>query len=291
MSDVDRPFNMKNLGEAAVVLNELHGKLVGFRILLQPPLDILSKLLNPSPASGSYWANELARIRFDLTETMAHLLELSGHEKVNYYDSNDIVCVKKEYEREITSVLEWSSINSELMGRKSQWKEITCKWHRRLSSQQSRAKSFNRSLWDQFKDVHDSVGSSQYESQNCSRWSGDEGRIKNIFAQKFCDGSPFRRFSSDENERNDRKFYFTLLKRFVSNDNSSDQTKTLESWGTDVRALRNLKRKNVEVDARASKGRKLRYSFHPMLRNFMFPSDISEARKVMDDLLVSSLFQ
>lgn len=58
----------------------------------------------------------------------------------------------------------------------------------------------------------------------------------------------------------------------------------------DLAALRKYRRSKVEVDRRASKGRKLRFVSHAKLQNFMFPVQQPEAP--MDaDRLFKSLFQ
>ena len=277
MSDVGKRFDMKKLGEVAVILNELYGKLVGFRISLERPMDIVRKFCVPTPAGRANCENDLASIRLDLAEVIPHILELAGNDKRNY-DNGDGANMQKEYE--VIQDHEWSRINSELMSQKSQWKKIICKWQGRLRSQHSQAKSFNRSLWDQFEDVHN-VSSGHHDSVSYSRCSGDRGSTENTKTRKFC----------DENEYYDRKFYLMLLKKFISNDSNNNQIKASESWGTDMQAFRKSKRKNADVDTRASKGRRLRYSSHPTLRNFMFPSDMSEAREIMDDRLINSLFQ
>ena len=50
------------------------------------------------------------------------------------------------------------------------------------------------------------------------------------------------------------------------------------------------RRNQVEVDRRASKGRKTRYVVHKKLQNFMFPHEAPDATLDVDRLLLS-LFQ
>ena len=67
--------------------------------------------------------------------------------------------------------------------------------------------------------------------------------------------------------------------------------KHMEEALKDLQELQKSKRKNADVDTKASKGRKIRYNVHPKLQNFMFPSNTSKRRDTMDEQLLKSLFQ
>jgi len=93
----------------------------------------------------------------------------------------------------------------------------------------------------------------------------------------------------DEEVYDDRPFYAMLLKTFITSSakfegsgvgiNSSgadarqqqQQDLTLTMRAADLEALRRYKRKKLNVERKASKGRKIRYTVHDKLQNFMFP--------------------
>lgn len=87
----------------------------------------------------------------------------------------------------------------------------------------------------------------------------------------------------------DRGFYSVLLKNFITN-SSGIATEQSNLRKEDIEALRKYRQSRVHVDRKASKGRKLRYTVHAKLQNFMFP--VPPAASDMDiDRLLSSLFQ
>ena len=83
----------------------------------------------------------------------------------------------------------------------------------------------------------------------------------------------------------DRQFYSLLLKSFITAKNAGAGLKP-----DDLAQLRKYRRKQQEVDRRASKGRKTRYTVHKKLQNFMFPHDPPMSHLDVDRLL-QSLFQ
>ena len=284
MNDANKRYDMKKLGEVAAGLNELHGKSVGLRISLQGPLDIAKKIATSSlPAHGGKYKKNLKKVRRDLTEVMAHLLKVleTGENSDNYDDAH----MHKELDREAKLAHTWSRISSEMANQKPHWEEVICKWQRRLRLQHSKAKSFNRSLWDQFNDIHSSGNyDTRKHSQRVDAVTGDEGVVENITTHD--QDAPV-----DENEYEDRNFYYMLLKSFVSNENNGGQMGSPNLWGKDLQELQKSKRKNADVDTKASKGRKIRYNVHPKLQNFMFPSNTSKRSDTMDEQLLKSLFQ
>lgn len=61
--------------------------------------------------------------------------------------------------------------------------------------------------------------------------------------------------------------------------------------GSELSKLRSSKRHKSNVDRKASKGRKLRFTAHPKLENFMFPRENHSKVQIDVDRLFSSLFQ
>lgn len=97
----------------------------------------------------------------------------------------------------------------------------------------------------------------------------------------------------DEEVYDDRQFYSTLLKNFITSSAAKRQGDGANSnflRADDLEALRQYKRAKQHVDRRASKGRKIRYIVHPKLQNFMYPIPAPSA-ELNADILFQSLFQ
>lgn len=286
-------MQMETVCKTACVLNDVYGKSVGFRISLQRPLDILKTLpVASSSATGGCQSN-LNKSRLELEEVIGDLLKISDkaekEQEVGHFSDQE--------GRETNLDSLWSRISCDMMSRKSEWEEVICKWQKRLRLQHSKAKSFNRTLWDQFDDIFNGDNDS-YHHQDFGDYvglfgAGDEDMVKNAVTSNFNGDIQECEESLDEAEYNDRNFYFMLLKSFVSRDNNSTLMQTSELRESDLQSLRKSKRMTTFVDTKSSKGRRLRYVSHPMLQNFMFPS-ARDARECMNDdtsKLISSLFK
>ena len=137
-------------------------------------------------------------------------------------------------------------------GAQERWKSVLDRRHRdvRLHSGQTTAKSQFRVMDSSFWDQVEATV--QYE----------EGRDK---------------------EFNDSKLYQHLLQEFMSSSTSSSSGGTIAK----PRATQNLKN---EVDRRASKGRKIRYTVIPKLVNFTFPLSRPHTSELDQDAYFQSLF-
>merc|ERR1711991_56069 len=98
-----------------------------------------------------------------------------------------------------------------------------------------------------------------------------------------------RGYKMDLEIYDDTNFYQSLLRQVIenSNVNVTDSLKLSRSW-IEMRKLMPKKRK--DVDRKASKGRKLRYTPHEKLINFMPPVLTEERTKMFDELIKGGLF-
>ncbi|KAH7056969.1 apoptosis antagonizing transcription factor-domain-containing protein [Macrophomina phaseolina] len=95
----------------------------------------------------------------------------------------------------------------------------------------------------------------------------------------------------------DADFYGLLLKELLERRSEETQTGTLAGMSfnnvpitSHWQAAREAKTKRANVDVRASKGRKLRYTVHEKLQNYMAPEDRNGWQDRQADELFSSLF-
>lgn len=95
----------------------------------------------------------------------------------------------------------------------------------------------------------------------------------------------------------DADFYGLLLKELLERRSEESQTGALAGMSfsnvpitSHWQAAREAKTKRANVDVRASKGRKLRYTVHEKLQNFMAPEDRNGWQDRQADELFSSLF-
>ena len=90
--------------------------------------------------------------------------------------------------------------------------------------------------------------------------------------------------SRDDQEFDDTKIYEHMLKDFVASNQSEAETAAQQ------RLKSKTSSKKKDVDRRASKGRKIRYTPFPKLANFCFPQSRPEATALDEDEWFRSLF-
>lgn len=97
--------------------------------------------------------------------------------------------------------------------------------------------------------------------------------------------------AEDENIYDDADFYGLLLQALLEQKNSdSVATANVNLDFNSFQARREAKTKRPGVDTKASKGRKLRYTVHEKLQNFMAPEDRASWGERQVDELFGSLF-
>ncbi|KAF2716693.1 TRAUB-domain-containing protein [Polychaeton citri CBS 116435] len=93
----------------------------------------------------------------------------------------------------------------------------------------------------------------------------------------------------DDKIYDDADFYGLLLKELLEQ-KSADSIATANVMGMDFGRMRREAKAKKDVDTKASKGRKLRYTVHEKLQNFMAPEDRGSWGEKQSDDLFGSLF-
>ncbi|KAK4635867.1 hypothetical protein CLAFUW4_00764 [Fulvia fulva] len=119
--------------------------------------------------------------------------------------------------------------------------------------------------------------------------SNTDRLMKRAHAPKSC--APLqlsRRVSEDDKIYDDADFYGILLKELLEQKSADSVAASNIDLGYQVRREAKTKR---NVDTKASKGRKLRYTVHEKLQNFMAPEDRTVWTESRADALFPSLFE
>ena len=219
-------------------------------------------------------------------------------------------------------MLDWVNVESPQKLLFPKWTETINKWHARLhygsEKTQTNMKVFNQKIMEQIdvslvdqkrcleksrlplnesnrvdkpiidsktkdfegkEDNHDSDDGNEFEYDYES--DSENARFKNI---SNCNNSLKRKL--DLEVYDDRAFYSMLLKTYITSNSSGVGGMRAD----DLATLRRYKKNKEMIDRKASKGRKLRYTVHKKLQNFMFPHEAPEP-SVDCDALLQSLFQ
>ena len=147
-------------------------------------------------------------------------------------------------------------------------------------------KVFNETIWDQITVL-----------------MNDDDRVIEKSTMPYTDSCRIDKTNNNSNDDNanddnnnnydvevydDRQFYSTLLKTFILSNTNDNKGMSQD----DLADLRRYKKKKSNVDRKASKGRKLRYTVHTKLQNFMFPIPYPNSNSDADaDRVMQSLFQ
>ena len=171
-----------------------------------------------------------------------------------------------------------------------EWENTINKFHSRLhfgnDDKKASMRVFNDTIFDQINVI---MNDDDRVIEKSTMPYNDSNRI-----DKNCNGSSNNSNSSSNNDNiydtevyDDRPFYSTLLKTFITS-NANDNKGMSEE---DLADIRKYKKKKNNVDRKASKGRKLRYNVHTKLQNFMFPIPYDNNNDVDADRIMQSLFQ
>jgi protein AATF/BFR2 len=204
------------------------------------------------------------------------------------------------------SLIEWEDVVAPQESLQDSWESIVNKQYSRLhygsEKTHSKMKVFNQTLWEQIDAVVDDEDKATEKSrsqfsQSCRLNKPDEAVARGDQTRKDDDSdsdSDDDAFSRNKRKKNsqydhevydDRAFYSLLLKAFITSGNQGGGLRA-----DDLAQLRKYRRKQQEVDRRASKGRKARYTVHKKLQNFMFPHEAPQSSLDIERLL-QSLFQ
>ena len=182
------------------------------------------------------------------------------------------------------------------------WEETINKLDKRMKygslvqeKQKGGLRLFNQTIFDQVEGVM-SDGARVREKSRMAR--KDSERIDLAFDDDDNDGDDGtdgddKGGKYDMHVYDDKQFYTTLLRSFITSSSAESGVNTLGAADLDaLRRLRQSSKKGGLVDRKASKGRRIRYVVHAKLQNFMFP--VSHAYGGEEDdggKLFQSLFQ
>ena len=242
--------------QAAQSQSKIYNHLIECRILLQ------RSLVNSSSKSSKEEESSSSSFTDQCDQLIEQLLQ-ARHQMIHH--SND----EKEYDQEDDSLND--TLQSEYDECRNQWKEVLNRRHKDLRlhsglTAKSQFKVMDSSFWEQVQ------ATVEYEDMRNS------GNINNNSE------------SSDSEEDalfDDSKVYQQLLKDFVASSTGADGT------GASKRLAKYNKKsssKKKDVDRRASKGRKIRYTEIPKLANFTFPLSRPAISSLDQDEWFRSLF-
>jgi len=212
------------------------------------------------------------------------------------------------------SAAAWTRIESAHEGLRDSWESTVNKWHARVhfgsEKVKSKMKVFNQTIWQQIdvvldddarvieksrpvwadsnrvdKDDDPSTAYVKSSSSSARRGSfGEDDDDKDDDDDDDKTGRPSKRVGRQGAEDtkydlecyDDRPFYSLLLKSFIESSAAAAGSAGGQGMrGEDLEALRRYKRSKTNVDRKASKGRKIRYTRHPKLESFMFPVSLA----------------
>jgi len=205
----------------------------------------------------------------------------------------------------------WEEVLAPQQQLQASWEASVNRWHSRLhygsEKVQSKMRVFNQTLWEQVTEVltdedkciqksRAALGQSQRVDKPASNAPVDQVPGAEEESDSSDDGSgngdsdALRRKKRNAEQYDmevydDRSFYTLLLKAYITSGSSGQGMRA-----DDIAQLRKYKKQKADVDRRASKGRKLRYTVHKKLQNFMFPHEAPEPTLDVERLL-QSLFQ
>lgn len=176
-------------------------------------------------------------------------------------------------------------------------------WHRRMTESKGGRKALkavNRSISEQVNEVMQGGDAFLARSQIRPPGVSPIGGVSDHAKSSAVNPKPVNNSGEGEVDPevyNDSSFYQQLLLAFVSSSNATSAARVAEVDDEDVQErLRrkldreNKKKKKRDVDTQASKGRKLRYTVHEKLVNFVAPRPVEEP-SVDTVQLFASLFQ
>jgi len=256
----------------------LFEKLLEFRILLQKPLEIANKFPLFQESEEISTNDDTETSQSTIKETLNSLISIQetsykGKRKRSDSSSND---------DNTTSDDIWKLIQSNNKKMKPKWLKTLDLWHSRAhygsAANKSKLKYFSQT------GINDQIEAAMQDDVRVL----EKSRIRKELSQRID-----RTIDSNDNNNydlevyDDRGLYSILLKTFITNSSG----RSGDGMGKeDLEALRRYRQKRAQVDRRASKGRKIRYTVHTKLEHFMFPQP-GPSSTVNIDRLFASLFQ
>lgn len=277
-SDAAAPSNHANVEKVMAVRKQrnIYDGLLNLRIRLQKALVAANTFPMVDDELGAesepYEAAEEAAIK--LLETMSNLrANLAGSYKTG-------VKRKRELAASMSSEAIWEGLQEEDVGFVGFRKSRLEKWSRKVQSVNVAAQN---SLGQRNRTVVDVV-----EAQLADA----EGRlVKRTRVPRSCaPAQASRKINHDDHVYDDADFYQLLLKELV--DQRTVESAAAQAGGVATVMLTAAKEAKTrkQVDRKASKGRKMRFTVHEKLENFMAPEDRRSWEQAAIDRLFGTLF-
>eukprot|EP01038_Epipyxis_sp_PR26KG_P010553 gene10553-14178_t len=291
----------EKIGSLVTEYTKLYDSTLGLRVSLQKVVDEGNKLPLFVADDNNIVSNEEYNSLQSNAKTLLKCLAATVDLQVDNNDHNNSKLINNNKRKREDNDLSWDDIIAPQTKMMNKWEIVLNRWHARLNfgseSVKSKMKVFNHSLTQQVDDLllnnQRIIEKSRIpfnESLRFGLLTPDE-RINSKYdyddnqeVVKLPDGMLY-----DMEVYDDRSFYATLLKTFISNSATSGYESGMR--GDDIAALRKYKRKKENVERKASKGRKIRYKVHPKLQNFTFPIPCIPPAGLDVELLHASLFQ
>jgi len=259
-------------------------ELVGFRIRMQPLLQDTFKL--PSETLLTNIADTRPSVKETVYECKASLKNVIS-QLVEIRDN-----ISGDSQKRSLEDVDWDEVEQGNKKSREFYETTFDDWHRRVQAKRAgsapgsrQLKAIGQSISEQINNMFLGDSASEVVSRSQMR-PGDVKKIGDN-SEKADEMIP------DDQVYNDSAFYQQLLLNFVSTTNAANAVRVAEADNDLVqdRLRRKLQRrkKKRKVDTKASKGRKLRFTVHEKLVNFIAPRTAMEA-PVDTDQLFQSLF-
>ena len=281
--------------------------LLEMRILLQKPIELVNKLpifddlIDQEDTSNI--KESVIEVQNDLKETLDSLLFIQDIQISPKKNKKKKKRLSDESNLESTDDI-WNHMQDNLKRMRPSWKKSLDLWHGRShygsEATKQKLKFFNQTgIFEQIeaamKDESRVLERSRIRMELSQR---PDRHVSNT--NKFDEESDNNNEDEDEGQQekeekelydpevyDDRGLYSVLLKTYITNSAGRNG----DGLGKeDLEALRRYRLKKSSVDRKASKGRKIRYTIHSKLENFMFPEP-GPISSTNIDRLFASLFQ
>eukprot|EP01041_Mallomonas_annulata_P000592 gene592-1145_t len=262
-------------------------QILSIRITLQRTIDLVHKLPNLHDFGLLCDSNDDIK---DAKSTLSNTMGVLSDNMISLLESQSEKITNKNMDRKRVRDPNptWERLSRADQMLESRWRSVVNTHHARLhfgsEQAQSKLKVLNQSLWDQidnvltdqnrtvqksrmpFADCPKRIGGSCDSNMASKRMKTSESNSNETNPIQNDDNIPLQ---YDEETYDDRVFYGMLLKTFISSGSTAESSK--EELQQALKSQKINKPGSSTIDRRASKGRKIRYTVHKKLENFMFP--------------------
>jgi protein AATF/BFR2 len=301
-------LSVSEVSDSAVTRVNQYEKLLSLRISLQKLIEDGNKFPCKIHHAVEGQDNDITNLSTNLHICLRDLNDiLVSQASANSDEKSSALAKKRKRQDAAVSTdrfVEWEDIISAQNNLKASWEVSINRWYSRLhygsEKTQSKMRVFNRTLWEQVDEqLQDDVvclqksrallGQSQRIDKPATQAPIDQVPVDEDHESGSDSDGNFEKQKGatqyDDEIYDDRAFYSLLLKAYITSGSTGAGMRA-----DDLAQLRKYRKHKTDVDRRASKGRKLRYTVHKKLQNFMFPHEAPEPTLDVDRLL-QSLFQ